>query len=363
MSWFTRSQSISAKRSISGSTVRLGVEAMEERMALSASSFNLHAIKETNGATAAFFRGLADDAFYEKTPGGSILKLDKAHSVSDYSAGLDTAGHAVVFAHRKYTGPGNVHPPSLWEHDAGGWHELKPPVAIQSFAAVNGDRCYAAGADHSFWEYVGPHTTTITVYNRILHRNVTLTTHFAASWTKLPGKVYGLDAVTQSNGADFVTAIDANNDLQTYANGTWQMLLQSDDGDPLWNSFSVGLGTNGKAETWVLTDDHWPGPRLVVYHSPSDYFLLNFFEDDLSSMSATSGGQTFILYNHDDQHEMGRYVENPDAGPETYSAFAGNLSRPGSIFAFSAVGPSDVFVLTTDGHLMESMNGGWAIYN
>src|SRR4051794_37551115 len=102
MNWFAKCPSTAAKHSNSGSTVRLGVEAMEERMALSASSINLHAIRETSGATAAFFRGVPDDGFYEKTPGGSIVKLDKAHSVIDFSAGLDTGGHAVVFAHRKY---------------------------------------------------------------------------------------------------------------------------------------------------------------------------------------------------------------------------------------------------------------------
>src|SRR5882762_10078022 len=112
-------------------SVRPSIEALEDRLALSASSFNLHSVLESTGGSAAFFRNPSTDVFTEKTPKGLIQRLPPAHSVTAFSAGPDPNGHADVFAHKDGV---------MQEFTDSGWQNLNQPRPMQHFAAVSGGR-------------------------------------------------------------------------------------------------------------------------------------------------------------------------------------------------------------------------------
>src|SRR5262249_42401869 len=125
----TRTSSPATRRPRSA---RLEVECLDQRLLPSASSYNLHAVVDAQGSSAAFFRSPTDDVLYE-LQNGTLTARSTPHAVSDFSAGLDRAGHANVFAH--YNG-------HMYMYNEAGWFVLNEPMAMRSFAAVNGGRCY-----------------------------------------------------------------------------------------------------------------------------------------------------------------------------------------------------------------------------
>jgi len=352
---FFRTTSSANRFSAKRPSLRLGVETLEDRMMPSASSFNLHAVLQTNGSSAAFFRSPSNDAFYEKTPTGSLVQISGAHTVKDFSAGLDVNGNADVFARRAatYSGAGTVY--SMYEHDAAGWHKLNEPITMLNFAAVKGGRCYSIGYDNSLWEYT-PAFTTTTYY-----RNIPMKVTIPARWSELWGAnaVWAIDAVTQQSGIDAVFCEGGDGRLEMYSQGNWQLLASGDaNGNPVFNSFSAGLNLNGYATVWMVTNGNWSGdqdgnPSLAVWDSLWTRVIAN--EDPLLTISATTNGQLFDLHPEGVMFEVSQYTLNGTGVPGSQGI--------GTIMDISAAGSNDVFVVTAGGYLKEHTAAGWFSYN
>src|SRR5262249_23368817 len=319
-------------------SARLNVETLEDRMVLSPSSTSLHAVQDITGASAAFFHGPKDNAFYEKTPSGAIVQLSGTNTVSDFSAGLDVNGHADVFAHLYG---------SMYEHDDAGWHWLNEPIPMLQFAAVKGGRCYAEGNDNSLWEYTPP--TTVTYYINWGGRQVPVTTTIGG-WQKLwaANAVWNVDAVTQSSGKDMVFAVGGDRRLERFDPqfSDWQTLAAGST----WRCFSAGLDGNGNANVWMITNsgdlDRWTnGPNGTGYWQ---YFLNLSGVSDVVGVSATTNGQVFVFQYSGggvgDDYIVSKFdTEHPTGRIISYSNNAGMV----------AAGFNDLFVMTTDGHLQE----------
>jgi hypothetical protein len=343
----------SSRSAAKRTSVRLGVETLEDRMMPSASSFNLHAVLQPNGGSAAFFRSPVNDAFYEKTPSGSLVQISGSHTVKDFSAGLDVNGNADVFARQApiYSGAGTVY--SLFEHDPAGWHKLNEPITMLNFAAVKGGRCYSIGSDHSLWEYTPSFTTTI------YYRNIPLKYTVPARWTELWGAnaVWGIDAVTQKSGIDAVFCEGGDGRLEMYSQGNWQMLAAGDaNGNPVFNSFSAGLDLNGYANVWMVTNGNWSGdhdgnPSLAVW----DSVWTSKQDDPLLTISATTDGQVFVLHPEGALFEVSEYTMDGPLVPGSQGI--------GTITDIAAAGSNDAFVVTAGGYLKEHTTAGWFSYN
>jgi hypothetical protein len=334
---FRRTRSTSNTTTRRPQAVRPSIEVLEDRLALSASSFNLHAVLQSNGDRVAFFRNPADNAFYEKTPDDHIVQISGPNTVTDFSAGLDRSGLADVFAHVGR---------DLEEFSNGAWHSLNQPMYMEHFAAVKGGRLYAEGHDYSLWEYTTPYMKLI--YNPVTHVASQVT---VGGWTQVWGanSTWALDAVTSSSGVDAVFVMGGDNRLREYSQGKWTGPLDYQGDGVYMVSFSAGLDVNGNACVAILHSDGYLSRDGADPNTPAMFLHV----DPLATISATTGGQVFV------QENSALYVAS---GFNTLTGVAGSANI-GTITAVSAVGVDDVFVMTSGGFIKEHNPPGWISFN
>jgi hypothetical protein len=238
----------------------------------------------------------------------------------------------------------------MYEHDDSGWQALNEPMPMVHFAAVNGGRCYAVGADNSLWEYTPPTLATIQITLR--GHTVTITIP-VGGWSQLwaANAVWSLDAVTQKSGVDAVFAVGGDGRLEKYEQGNWQFLASGGT----FNSFSAGLDEYGRAAVWVVSAngdlERWTAGGAGGHYNPWHVFVAN--GDPLLTISATTGGQVFGLENGFGVFKVD--YQNP-TGPRVGHTID-------NVTAISAIGVDDVFAMTADGHLYEHIPGGdWVQY-
>ena len=167
-------------------TFKPGFEALEKREVMSTASPAIHAVADNFGSSAVFYINELNHALYEHDATHGTRRLAAPNAIVAFSAGLDTDGHADLFATRKNG--------SFWEYSdlRHGWHELLGAHSVKSFAAVQGDRCYVEFQNGTLHEFNGALPS---------HR-----------WTTVPGsgKISALDAVTDSSGNDAVYVLNTN---------------------------------------------------------------------------------------------------------------------------------------------------------
>jgi hypothetical protein len=248
---------------------------MEERMVPSASSVDMHAVKDNVGS-AVFYTEFAGNqkGLHEKDSNGVDHWLLSPGWYQSFSAGVDRSGRADLFV------TGTDH--TMWEYNSTGWHNLLAPETMTEFAAVKGDRVYAVGADKAMWEYTPPFTI-----GRF---------HFGG-WHKLSGAgtVKFLDAVTQTSAIDAVFAIRQDGSLQKFSQGSWQWLAVPNFFTVSASSFSAGLDQNGNADFFGLSasnDQLWRWTSTVGWHAlgaaNTAYWI-----------SATTNGQVAFVNKND----------------------------------------------------------------
>lgn len=350
---FSRSKCIPGRRPQS---VGLAVETLEDRMLPSTSSPVLHAVMSSSGSTA-FFRGSADNAFYEKTSAGPVQQLSGANSIKDFSAGLERDGLADVFARDSYGSMVDWSWISTSDHVYFSEQHLNEPKPMYEFAAVSGGRCYAVATDHSLWEYTIPYTVTGHIY---ISGHLTTVNTTVGGWQQLWGAnaVWALDAVTQKSGVDAVFVTGGDGRLEEFTQSTWSTLYagHNPDDDQALYQFSAGLESNGNADVFMLTWggdlDQWVtgGWRTVAQdYPPVDSGWLT---SSYNSISATSNGQVFVLSTTTGIFgDFQTLVEfNPDLSTVAVIANFDHVAINNQ--NFSAAGADDVFWIA-DGHLQE----------
>jgi hypothetical protein len=270
------------------SSVKLGFDALEERMALSASSLSIHSVLDASGNSAAFWNNptpapgtvVYNEGFHFKTPQGVDNVIAPVGAVTDFSAGLDRSGNADVFAH--YYGVMEEFTQST------GWVNLNQPEQMVAFAAVNNGNLYAVGKDHALWQYYSPET--ISVGGRSIIK--------LGGWKELlgPNTFIAVDAVT-SHGQDIVVGMNANRQLSWFDPATGY--LDSFSGSV--NSYSVGLDTSGYFDVFVVTGNpNGSTGQLQKYDAAQGgWQTINTFGfiTPLATISATSNGECFALVN------------------------------------------------------------------
>ncbi len=259
---------------------RLGLEALEDRMVMSASSLNLHAVGLANGTSAAFLTNPVNHGLYELTSAGTVTALNAPGQVSTFSAGVDNSGHEDVFA--------NISG-SLYNYDAKGWHALNQPEAMTSFAAVQGGRAYAVGADGTLYGCLA--TPVVPSYITINGRKV-IDSPLLPQWTKLsgPNTVLGVDAVTEANGTDVVYARCKDGSVQEFitSTNTWVKLAAPNT----VNGFSAGLDASGYADVFMVTT----GGTLECYHIAGGGSFTNIANvGSLATVAATTDGYAYVV--------------------------------------------------------------------
>jgi hypothetical protein len=273
-------------------SVKLGIEGLEERMVQSASSFNMHAVVQVGG-TATFFhtQDNVNNPLVENTGPGAFTTIAPAGAVTDFSAGLDPAGHAALFAHmngvmQEFT-------------QATGWVKLNEPVPMAHFAAVDNGDLYAVGNDHSLWQFTPLvfHQTTIISGGHIIHGG-----YYTGGWSERfgPNSFISVDAVT-SHGQDIVVAMNyvpgsfASAPLSWYVPATGYVDSFSGSVD----SYSVGLDTAGYFDVFVVIGNPSGSTGQLQQYDPSQGGWQPIINTSgsispLAQISATSGGQCFV---------------------------------------------------------------------
>ena len=261
---------------------RLSVEPLEDRLLMSASSLAIHAVKDNFGS-AVFY--LKNNGFYEKDSSGATLWLiGDPHAVRQFSAGVDSYGKADVFATSAIDN-------SMWEFNSNGWQNLYAPETMTEFAAVNGDRVYAVGADNALWEHSPLHWV-----NQGGHW------HLVGGWNQMappaPGVgVQYLDAVTQTaDQSDAVVAVCTDGTLWLHRNAGWRLLAW----EPNYfqqTSISAGLDVWGRAAVYGLSnDDGFDPPDQLWRWTVSDQSWTPLgTAGTIWQISATNGGQVWFL--------------------------------------------------------------------
>jgi hypothetical protein len=313
-------------------SVKLGFEDLEERMVPSASSFNMHSVQEAAGPSVAVFHvnDNVHNALYENY-NGAFKEIAPAGAVTDFSVGLNPTGRAAVYAHvygrmEEYT-------------QSTGWVPLFEPVAMTQFAAVQNGDLYAVANDHSLWQYTPLvfHQTT-TIIGGIIHHGG----FFTGGWNELLGAntFIAVDAVT-SHGQDVVVGMNANRQLSWFLPSTGYQ----DSFSGSVNTFSVGLDTNGYFDVFVVFGSGSTG-NLQEYDPSQGGWqnIINTFGSisPLATLSATRGGQCFVLNNSI------LYEYSPNTG------FVYVGGQPfGSIIDVSAAGANNLFAMDTNGNLWQ----------
>lgn len=317
-------------------TIRPSIEALEDRLVQSASSFALHSVTETGGGSAAFFRMKLNDAFYEKTPQGLLQRISAPHTVTDFSAGLDEKGHAAAFAHRNGV---------MQEYTENGWIKLNEPIKMRTFAAVDNNHLYAVGQNYALWQYTTPHTKTVFVRmgGQLTRQNVTF-----GGWKKLTAAhtVIGIDAVTQTNGRDVIFGIDKARHLEEFIPGTTKNFVTITS-TPV-NTFSVGLDASGFANVYTVISKNVIVPNapgaFISRWTPSGFTTISDSNiDPLTTLSANKSNQ--VIVNNPAAPFLQSFV------PSTGFQFL--PSNPNGVRDVSAAGANDVFVIGIDGSLAE----------
>jgi hypothetical protein len=361
------SRRATAKRS----SVRLGIESLEDRLVPSASSISVHAITPATGGSVAYFINPIDKTFDEKInyAGYSFIQqVAPAGAVSDLSAGLTNTGTAVVFAH--YNGV------LKYFSDPTGWQNTNAPIGMLNFAAVDGGRLYATGSNHALWEYTIPYQVTTRIVNPRTPYQVSWITTTVGGWSELSAAnaVWKVDAVTEphlatavtpSSGRDVVFASgfttqynSGNNRLIEYSQGTWTYI--AGNGIGYLYTFSAGLDSQGKAEVWFQLYNDGFGNNYTFgswtaaagYHSYGDYD--HSFVYATGSFSATGDGQFYAFYPDADALYPGAgslalFDPQDPHGPFVVVGLDNNTQ-------ISAAGPGDVYYIQ-NGYLGELTNG------
>jgi hypothetical protein len=347
-------------------TFRPQLESLEDRRVASASSVNVHAVAEPSGASVAYFINPDTNTgkeFWEKTDHGRGQEIAGSGEVSDFSAGLNRSGNAVVFAHLNGT----------FEYftDATGWQNTQAPIGILNFAAVDGGRLYAVGANHALWQYTIPYTET---WRIVFGGHVSTVTVTLGGWQELtgPNAVYSVDAVTQTSGSDVVFAEGfygngPTNQLEVYSKGTWKYI---GGGGDVQLGFSAGLDSQGNAEVWYQETENISG-----FLGIGGIHTYGFY-----SWTAATGSQTYLYLNNDAPRYAPTltatgdgqcYFFQPDF--KSPSSVVGGVAGSGALKLYdpqttdtvvvqgldkntqvSAAGPGDVYFISASGELAEA---------
>jgi hypothetical protein len=324
-------------------SVKLGIESLEDRMVPSASSFNMHSVVEpATGRTVVVFHldDNKNNALFENTGPGAFQQIAPAGAVSDFSVGLDTTGHAAVYAHMNGV---------LQEFtQSTGWVSLNQPEAIAQFAAVQNGNLYAVASNGSLWDFtpVVFHSTTIVSGGHIIHGG-----YYTGGWTEPFGAntFIAVDAVT-SHGQDIVVGMNGNRQLSWFLPSTGYV----DSFSGSVNTYSVGLDTNGYFDVFVVFGGLNGGivgsvPDLQEY-DPSQggwQHIINTFGEitPLARLSATSGGECFV---YSGGRVLWEYRPN-SSGSGSFVSTAIPGGPRDSIMDFSAAGADNVMVLDING--------------
>jgi hypothetical protein len=304
--------------------VRLELEAMEERMVPSASSLDMHAVKDNFGSAVFYTKfGSTQNGLHEKDASGADHWLLSPGWYRSMSAGVDRSGRADLFL------TGSDH--SMWEHNSSGWHNLFAPETMTEFAAVKGDRVYAVGADRAMWEYSPP------IYFGKFH---------FGGWQRLsgPGTVQYLDAVTQTSGIDSVFAIRQDGSLQKYSQGNWQWLATPNYFSVASSTFSAGLDTSGNADFFGLSASNG---QLWRFTNASGWKALGGAHTAYW-ISATTNGQVAFVNRND--FSLQKFDGN--GGLHTLSAVGQKY------WEVSGAADNDVYADTFGDSLQERSAGG-----
>ena len=340
---------------------RPSLEGLEERWMPAASSFNLHAVTDIHGNATAYFRSPTSNAL-EQLSNGKLTAIAAPNTVTDFSAGLDATGLADVFAHLN----GRI---QLF--DNGAWSDLGQPMAMNSFAAVDGGRAYFVGSDHSLWEF-SPVVRTPIYWS--LGGQVHTGYIVSGGWPELwaANAVWALDAVTErpngvNSGRDVVFAIGGDHRLEAFTEGGWfgnssnkwqQLTGGSSNGSPVVNSFSAGLDIQGNAEVYYI----WPDGALDRFDAgPQTTGVGGFFGvkgsvDPYATLRATLDGSFFVS---DAQQGFLEYEERGNNNYAVYGSFPG----AGSTIDLAAADTNNFFYISSDGHHLEEMsNGNFSVF-
>jgi hypothetical protein len=316
---FATKKSSAKKTPARRATFRPGLEALEQRDVMSASSSAIHAVADNFGNSAVFYINQQGHAFYEHDATHGTRMLSGAYTVKSFSAGLDTDGHADVFV---IAGDN-----SFWEFSdlRGGWHELLGPNVVKSFAAVKGDRLYAQFQDNSLHEFDG---------SRIFW-----------NWWQVPGSgtIQSLDAVTDSTNHDAVFVLNTNDTFGEFYRGVYQQLAGALHFGfvtlPWVTSFSAGTDINGNADVyasnWLGTLERNVGGSWSVVAGAGTY----------KQFSATDNGQVWFIAS---DNTLKKY-DNNDVRHDVYNT---------TFLSISAARSNDVYTVVWDHSLWERTGGG-----
>jgi hypothetical protein len=356
LKYFRRSRSSS--RSQSRRSVRLELETLDQRVLPSASSFNMHAVTDAQGSPTAFFRSPSNDSLTQFSH-GTLTTIATALTVTDFSAGLDAGGRADLFAHH------NGH---IELFDNGTWSDLKQPMPMQQFAAVDGGRAYFVGGDNSLWEFSPVVRTTVHYLGSdgTWHTGYITTGGWQQQWAA--NAVWGLDAVTErpsgvNTGRDVVFAVGGDGRLEAFTKGgwngnsanKWQTLLPGNsDGSYRFDSFSAGLDGAGAAEVYYITTANeivrWDAAPAT---SGGGTFHVTYLGDPFdSSIRATTAGQFFL----EDATRSDQIYEYSDRGAQ----LIGPLPNSANSLDLAAADPDTCFYISSDGHHFTEWQGGYA---
>jgi hypothetical protein len=334
-------------------SVMLGIEDLEQRMVPSASSFNMHSVVETTGRTVVVFhpQDNRNAALFENTGPGAFQELAPAGVVTDFSVGLDPTGHAAVYAHKNGV---------MQEFtQSTGWIRLNEPVPMAHFAAAKNGDVYAVASDNSLWQFTPRvfHPTTIISGGHIIHGG-----YFTGGWSERLGAntFIAVDAVTQtSNGLDIVVGMNANRQLSWFvpANG----YLDSFSGSV--NAYSVGLDTSGYFDVFVVIGNSTGelqeyDPSQGGWHAP---ISASYGISPLATISATSGGQCFVLATFDNGSisGIGPAEWEYSANIPTSGGFVEIIPLTSSIMDISAAGADNLIAMDSGGGLEQFSGTGY----
>jgi hypothetical protein len=335
-------------------SVKLGIEDLEERMVPAASSFNMHSVLEpATGRTVVVFhpQDNVNAPLVENTGPGQFQQIASAGAVTDFSVGLDPTGHAAVYAH--FNGVMEEFTQST------GWTRLNEPAAMAHFAATRNGDLYAVDLHDNLWQFTPPvfHSTTIVSAGHIYHGG-----YFTGGWSELPGPntFIAVDAVTQtSNGLDIVVGMNANRQLSWFVPASGY--LDSFSGSV--NTYSVGLDTSGYFDVFVVIGNSTGqlqeyDPSQGGWQAP---ISASYGISPLATISATSGGQCFVLSTFDNGTLSGtgpaewEYSSNiPTSG-----GFVEIIPLTSSIMDISAAGADNLIAMDSDGGLEQYSGTGY----
>jgi hypothetical protein len=285
------------------------IETLEARATPSVSSTAVHAVKDIHGNSAVFFLNTQNGAFYETDAYHGTRMLSNSGTIKSFSAGLDANGLADVFA--------LAGDDSFWEYsNSHGWQRLLQPNTVESFAAVQGGRCYVLDPnDNSLWEFNGA----------------------PGAWTQLGSAVQSLDAVTDRAGNDAVFVKRLDGAFGEYYHGGYQEFTFQvfDFTIPvIVSSFSAGTDINGNADVFAVMStgmlERYAGGAWSDVAAAGSY----------KEFSATDSGQVWVIAS---DNTLVKYDNSDTRSVVSTSTFV----------SISAASSNDVYAVSTYDALWE----------